>query len=211
MSFNPTFGTLYSGKSIHIHSFGFGQIKELPPQCLFLSSNESTVATVLISTWVKCTLPPADSKANTTTVALSFNGGSDVASTEKVFTYISPSTIETVSPNYISSSGGAKVTIGGKDFLPDGNFGGSRCSFGDTVVAGTATTTEMVVCFAPPTKSGLVEVGISINGVDFTTNTAMVMYHLPTAIHEVIPPFAPETGCETIVVKGANFSSLSHQ
>jgi len=205
-SFNPVFGSVEGGTLIHIRGSGFERIEGVLPQCLFSSSNISTVASVLSRNLIKCPIPPAH-LANTTTVAVSFNGGADAVSVDRVFTYISPATIDSASPNYISCSGGTKVTISGNNFIPDMSLGEASyiCSFGGTVVAATAITTDTMVCFAPPMAPGSVEVRVTVNGVDFTDHAANVIYHLPTEIYGAIPPFATKNGGETITVIGTNF------
>ncbi len=204
-SFFPTFGTLYGGTSVHIHGAAFFHIDGLSPTCLFSSTSETSLAIIVSSTLVVCTIPQAYS-ANATTVSLSFNGGYDVVTAAEVFKYVSPAVITSVSPRFVSSNGEVEVAIRGANFIPEGNLSGVwRCSFGDTVVVATAVSADIIFCLAPPMKPGMVDLRVSINGIDFSTQSATVIYHIPPEILEVIPPFSRESGGGLITVRGSNF------
>ena len=205
-SFAPTFGSADGGTRIRVRGSSFAELAGLPPQCWFSSSDAAAAATVWSDTLVECTLPPMAASERTSSVGVSFNGGADVFSADQLFTYVRAPKIDAVSPHYISTNG-SNVTITGDNFgIPHEHLVGvSRCSFGGIVVAATIETENMMTCIAPPrAKPGLVELAISMNGVDFAPADE-ITYHLPLEIHDVVPPFALETGGASIAVKGAHF------
>ena len=198
-SFSPTFGSEEGGTIIHLVGTGFDN-EEVSPQCVF-NDGESTVATVISHTLVKCIAPAAEVGQTNTSVGLSFNGD-DLVLADTVFSYVKTPIITDISPKYISSSGGTKLTISGTNFTPDEHLvGGWKCSFGDNVVAASTTSEGDIVCFTPSIQPGVVDVRVSINGVDFTTQSAMVISHLPAEIYH----YALQADDDTVVVNGINF------
>jgi len=197
-SFSPTFGSEEGGTIIHLVGTGFDE--EVSPQCVF-NDGESSVATVISHTLVKCTVPAASLGQVNTSVGLSFNGDNLVMA-DTVFSYISSPIITDVSPKYISSSGGSKLIILGTNFTPNEHLVGVwKCSFGDTVVAASVTSEGDIVCFTPPIKPGVVEVRVSINGVEFTAHSVKVISHLPAEIHD----YTLQDDDDIVVVDGINF------
>lgn len=197
----PTLGT--SGTPLHMHGYGFHEIRGVQPLCMFSFSGGDEVqspATILSDSLVTCNAPPSDSNRRAR-VGISLNGGHDVITSGEVFLYHRPISVESVKPIYVPNSIGAMLNISLTNIACNENvFATYHCSIGNIVIAATCYSGIGLTCFAPPLNTvGLLDLRLSQNGVDFH-EIGHVAYHKEMEISWI-----DDARPTSIMVHGANF------
>ena len=90
----------------------------------------------------------------------------DYTSSGKMFMFQEEVTVRTLIPNFGLDFGGTPVFITGSHFF---NSSALVCRFGARVTAAVFLSENTIFCLTPPQPPGAVEVAVSNNGVDFTT------------------------------------------
>ena len=135
-------------------------------------------------------------------VTVSLNG-IDKSQDNLIFSVYPMEFIEHINPTRGIINGGTSVSIIGGNFIYSA---GLSCSFGGTTVPASYVSETEITCFAPSRVStGMVNVSVTNNGVDFTSETFDFDYvNLPT-VSSIIPRSGPIGVPISIEVTGSGF------
>jgi hypothetical protein len=158
----------------------------------------ATNVVVVSGTQITATTPAGNAGAVTVTVTV----GSQSGSLTNGFTYLTPPTVSSVSPNTGSTGGGTAVTITGTNFAS-----------GATVTFGGAAATNVVVVSAtqitattPAGSAGAVTVTVTVGSQSGSLTNGFTYAVLPT-VSGVNPNSGPTAGGTAVTITGTNFAS----
>ena len=102
-----------------------------------------------------------------------------------------------------TATGGTEVTITGRMFASSGMY----CRFGTlSPVAATASSTSHVTCTTPAyATGGTIDIELSTNNHDYTSNNMMFEYVTPVTVTSLTPESAFQGGGVLVTVYGSNF------
>lgn len=137
----------------------------------------------------------------------------------QVFVYEDSAQLASLSPAFVMSTGGTRITLKGSGFPRRGDI---RCRFGDTTDKSSnptptsyayAISSEELTCNAPPAGIGAVELGsaqvfLAITGDNFEPTGMFVNYVPMGAIHSFNPDRVDEQGNHSILIRGTYFPDL---
>ena len=188
----PSSGPTNGNTLLHIYgSFPSGHYSCRVGAIEFLAE-ESTFDEVI------CRVPPHSS--GFVAVQISSNLA-DWSSTKRMFLYQPPAGIISISPSLGVLEGGTVVQVLGYGF-----FGSKlHCKFGMHVKEGTVYTDNHAECIAPQvSRSGLVEIEISKNSVDFSQNYLKYLY-CAMEIVSFVPSAGSISGGLQVQILGSGF------
>jgi hypothetical protein len=177
-----------------------------------------TVPSVILSdSHIICTAPMA-SKYDRYSVYFSINGV-DFQSTSFLFEYTAEPIILSISPPLGPDGGGSRVVIRGTNL---GYRGGSTfCDFTSsmsgqklTKLAGNkykvtgiwdANRPDEVVCITPPQQPGVVNVRVSTNGQQYSSDSKIFEYYSAESVTSLNPSTGVIQGGYTVFLRGTNF------
>jgi hypothetical protein len=113
---------------------------------------------------VHCTTPKHQSIGQTT-LQFSPNGVDIDTSQALIFTYDEETVLSSIWPSQGASSGGTLVKIKGNHFRASTH---AKCRFGTQDVKGTYLSPTSMQCLAPAHSVGVVNVQVTMNGIDFS-------------------------------------------
>lgn len=119
------------------------------------------------------------------------------------FTYNSPSSITSVSPNSGPVAGGTTVTITGSNFQS-----GATANFGGTAAASvTVVNATQVQAVTPAHSGGSVDVTVTNPGGATATLAGGFTFIAPPEVSSISPTSGPTAGGTLLVITGNNFQS----
>lgn len=162
----------------------------------------ATGATVLSSSQILLQTP-ASATAGLATVSVQ-NIDGQTATSNSVFTYVTPLVLSSISPSFGSSLGGQTVTLNGQGFLA-----GATVLFGTVpgynVQVLSSTHISVNTPLSTTAFSGTVDVTVTnTNGQSSTLQGGFSFLSTPT-ITSVVPSTGPVAGGTTVIVNGTNF------
>jgi len=120
-----------------------------------------------------------------------------------------PVILSTVVPGAISEIGGDVLEISGDNFR---NSPLLTCQFGadsELQVAATWVSSILIHCVAPMHRPASVLVTVSNNGVDFSSDSSLLLTYVRTfSVTDFLPILGPVTGQTVVTVLGTGFVSL---
>lgn len=122
--------------------------------------------------------------------------------------YITP-TIKSIFPRYGVKDGQTKVEIWGENFK---NFDQlTRCAFGSKTVQAKFINSNYMICYSPESDVTGKPIGLSIslNNQQNTRENINYWYYNQAIVSSVTPGWGPDTGGNTIVLKGSNFAPFN--
>ena len=138
---------------------------------------------------------------------VSNNGKDFISSRMPIYTYVSPVSVSSVSPNSGPVEGGTGIIVRGLNFVSTDVLG---CRIGSAltgvVVPGRYLSPTMLRCVTPALPKGRVAVEITTNNVDYTNDAVQFEYKVQASVAAISPNFGPTTGGTKVVVSGAGFS-----
>jgi hypothetical protein len=213
-SISPSAGPADSGGTV-ITVAGANFVPSTSITCEFGSSSLSSSARFVSSTTLTCPtpagLPPAAHQ-----IAVSFNSGSDFASTRlpafSTFTTFTEPKVASVHPALGSAAGGTTVTVAGSSFEYSPKL---ACVFdGINTAPATLLSPTSISCVVPPLSSNpgspsqqTVQLRVTANGVDYSsssTSTSFTYVPAPT-VASISPARGPVSGGTEVTVTGTNF------
>lgn len=198
MAAGPTTG----GSEVILHGGPFYPSPELT--CKF--GNAVTNAQFISTDVVKCFSPVWDS-AITPTISLSMNGV-QYSSASLPFQYYAPPLISSVNPMTAPTNELLQVWVQGPYFS---RLSKITCRVGKHFVNGTVVTSTRVLCepCQSPSEAGIVDVEISLNGLDFTHSQHHILIHEPIQLIDAEPLMVAQGTNTTIHVSGSGFLATS--
>ncbi|CAN0054030.1 unnamed protein product, partial [Heterosigma akashiwo] len=159
----------------------------------------------LVSNWeVEC-LTPAWDVEETVTVEVTANG-LDYSMSGIKFTFHRPAKAYAISPPFGPEVGGTPVTIYGANFK---QWGDLSCQFkSDTAnsrVPALWVSDEELQCTSPTHKPGQVEVGVTLNGAEFTLEPVQYTYYQRVSLSGINPASGAVFGNTEVTIMGNNF------
>jgi len=146
-----------------------------------------------------CVTPP--SNAGLTSIYVSYNGV-DYSDSSSIFEFRDP-LLTTMYPSSASVQGGTLVIVEGSGFVPSANlsvsFGGVR------LIARWLSENRLTFSTPKFSVTGLVEVEISINGVQNTEIGSLFEVQDAPTISRITPSFGAATGNTLVTVFGTHF------
>jgi hypothetical protein len=162
----PTSGISEGGTLVSVYGGGF--VNSLSLSCIF--GEMKVKAFWLSSTSLQCYSPAHDIGAVLLRIS---NNGVDFVHEGVTFSFSAVPTISHIEPEQDYISGGALVTIYGKNF----NARSSICRFGAATTNAVQVSTSTISCVAPSrTEPSVVSIEISLNGHDFTESGVLFNY-----------------------------------
>lgn len=221
-----TLTTTYGGSVTSVNAFryiGAPAITSITPNIgstaggdtvTIAGANLTNVTRVLIGTSIgTVTANTADSLTFTTGSATSagtkdvtvqtYNGAGSVSSSN-AYTYVSPPTIASVTPDRGVVVGGTSVTISGANLLNATNvtFGG----IAGTVTANTGTSLTVTT---PASSSGSKNVAITTTGGGTATSLGAFTFVAQPTITAITPDAGPTTGGVAVTLTGTNLGNAT--
>jgi IPT/TIG domain len=109
---------------------------------------------------------PASHFPGNTSVSLHFDDNAGVVEGDQYFTYHPELSLEEPHPSRGFVTGGTVITIRGTGLL---NVSTLSCQFGNNTVTAKFISSNSMECLSPQTNQAQdVELGVSLNGVDFS-------------------------------------------
>jgi hypothetical protein len=199
---HPFCGPANGGTEIRVTGNNFPQRHDL--LCLF--GDASTPAEFISEQVLRCKTPEYNA---TGTVKVKISTSDNALATYQsagIFKYMTAFTIESVYPNQGSLRGGTEVTIKGSrfsDIYPNLMF----CQFGDVRVQARFISSQEVGCTSPPLQGSNfvdedVDLGVSLNGADFTFDRMTVFQYVPhSRIVSIFPASGSTRGGTAVMVE----------
>ena len=212
LSVHPSSGPSLGRTPVTVRGLNFVNTTSLT--CRFGSS--SALATYVDATKVICFSPSSSNVFGRrqplplrVSVSIS-NNGRDYAITDgrnPEFTYVSPVTVQSLTPNSGPVEGGTIVLVRGTHLSSSDVL---RCRFGTSsstgiVVPGTYVSEKEVRCVAPPLPVGRVSVELTTNDVDYTSDAVQYEYKVQASVNAISPALGPRTGGTIVMVSGSGF------
>ncbi|KAJ1478186.1 hypothetical protein T484DRAFT_1818402, partial [Baffinella frigidus] len=187
VSILPSRGGVAGGSHVSIVGTGF---TATDLQCRFgtqFATGDN--ALYVTSTLITC-VTPSGVGAGSVGVEVSVNGGSDYTSDGRGYLYEATVTVEGVWPSQGHASGeGQVVTVVGEHFEQTGEL---SCRFGMSGrVRARYLSSSLLDCIAPARGAGVVQVSVSVNGVDSSSGSAPFAYLPRASVRWISPSSGP--------------------
>jgi len=156
---------------------------------------------VVSSTSITATTP-AHAAGAVTVVITTPNG---TATGTNAYTYVSPPTFTSITPNSGPTAGGTTVTIAGTNFVSGGSFGVTIGGSPATSVVRTSST--QITAVTPAGTGGAKDVVITNNDGQTATGANAYTYVSPPTFTSITPNSGPTAGGTTVTIAGTNFVS----
>ena len=193
----PSQGSVRGGGVVRLEGSGFVNSTEL--QCLF--GTVAATETVFESASVLRCAAPAH-REGLVSVGISSNGADAIVSGVQ-FQFTEDAAMAALSPRSGPVEGGTSVLVTGYNFLDSKNL---HCHFGGSAAPTRWLSSTQLECTAPARdQDGVVEVQVSMNGVDMMASSMEYMYTASAIISAVFPSMGPSSGGTELAVSGENF------
>lgn len=213
-SIHPPSGSWLGGTPLTLTGTGFSDWHTQSFQCIF-GNNETSPIIVLDSTMAQCRSPPPNKQLSSKVALKVLVNGVDIVDSGLSFQFERPPRIEkfhpTVGPLYNSTAvsifGGGFRTVA-QDKAP------ALCSFGEHSAPANIISDSQVTCFTPTMeysesqenhKLVNVNVGVSVNGVDFVYSSERFVFYQEPTVTNIYPNSGSEFGGSVVTISGANF------
>ncbi len=211
-SFKPDAGTSSGGTTIYISGeyFGYDMVDLSAAACKF--GSVITSAQILTHTLMSCISPTYKLSASEAIhkIALSVSlNGADFVTSQTSFTFYPSPKVDKVIPLTGSVRGGTVVSISGETFH---EISSSHCLFGTKKMRATFRSPNLLTCKTPTLtdhefgESGLVEISLSPNGVDYESSSYFFQYFPDVVIHEHFPVRGSIEGGTKVFLMGGRFN-----
>jgi hypothetical protein len=130
------------------------------------------------------------------------------------FLYYKPLKLTKIFPHSGSFGGGTKVWVHGANFMSDRAHGCTpKCRFGTSVVEAELVNSVLMICVSPPhyMSEGQVELDVTMNGVDFSSNKLLFDYYSPPVVTSIYPKAGQSQNGAMLYLKGYNFVNLTNE
>jgi hypothetical protein len=203
-------GPATGGTSVEVTGKNF--VRASDTACRF--GDTRTRAYFVSSTMIRCVSPAWNPSRATEGMApvpiqIALNG-LEFASSSLPFQYYALPVVDAISPGNVPMNASLSLTLSGQYLVA---FGGVVCRIGPLLVPGAVKSGGRVVRCASAhvsMDSGLVELGISLNGgQDFTRSRVSLLVHRPVAIRSVDTPYVAKTCNCSVTVSGRGFAKGS--
>lgn len=159
-------------------------------------------------TCIQCNDSPKALKADIIPLTVSLIGDFTDSLNSIPFRYYVKPHIDYIYPRYGPKDGNTLVEVFGKNFL---NFDQNlRCGFGSREVKAIFISSTYMICYSP--MSDVIQkklpFSISLNNQQNTLEEINFVYYENPQVFKLVPYRTPDTGGETIKVKGQNFNPM---
>lgn len=201
----PGFGWRSSTMRVTVTGQSFKKTSEL--RCRF-GPLPQVAGTFYNSTTIFCPIPPVDAHTFTNLLAVSVvfvevsQNARDFTSSLATFRFIPPTTLVSVSPKQVAVHEPVTITVTGSGFV---DSPGVACRLDSTsLVRATYISSTTVECPMVAIEEGSVSIDITLNGLEYTSDSVTVTgYKLPK-VSDVSPSYGPLHG-KMVTVLGQNF------
>ncbi len=200
----PTRGSVVGGTVLTIFGRGFEDTSAA--KCVFRilgnPSVRATAADFIYPQQLTCKSPSVEAPTRAS-VHVSINGA-DATPDSATFYYIEDAIISSIRPSVGPVVGGTWVSLIGSGMV---NGDSLRCRFGEvTPVPGLWISSTEIQCIAPPQiDRGVMNVSLSLNGVDYQSSVMEFSYYDPPVMLSVRPTFGVSLGGTLVTVIGSGF------
>ena len=171
----PLGGPVAGGTRLRLGGSGFDVLDaRQDARCLF-GSETLTAATVRSGRVAECISPPS-SGAGLVALKLTLNGEEFATIAGGRFAYYVQPALAQLQPPAGPALGGRLVTIAALGLDAFGETKDARCNFGDVSSVARIKTASALVCAAPPHPAGTVNVTVSLNGAEYTSEHLAFQY-----------------------------------
>jgi hypothetical protein len=205
-SVSPMAGPANGGTAVEVRGWGFSATEGL--QCVFdgQGGRVLTNATRLSDSIVRCVTPLYPSAPCTVSLDLEASGYTATRGGVQ-FTFHPELEIESLLPATGPESGGTRVKVFGRNFLP---FDLLSCRFGAAGLAPARwLSSETLECISPPALDTSAVVTVSNNGVDFSDSSTTFDYLPIVTVGPISPAVGSSLGGTLVTVQGNNFLNSS--
>ena len=219
MKIEPSHGPSSGGTRLSISAAGFGAGDDVPARCVFLH-DELELASVDVEAeggiagLFFCETPAVSAEVTVATVnvvtarSIVVTGSPDNVE----FSYFNPPVVTAVSPELVSTSGGAVLTVSGHGFLSDvAPMCAFRSRWSDHLLVGRVVdfNSSLIECITPPfVAAGQWDLVLSLNGVDYhEMQISLKVAALPQLV-SVTPLAIPSNADATVQVEA---TGLQHE
>ena len=122
--------------------------------------------------------------------------GATTAAGEAIFTYARAPSVSNLRPS--TAAAGEPVTVYGADFVDASEL---ACVFGDATTQARYVSSTELVCLAP-VNDGVVDVAVTVNGVEFGASSSTFTYASSDATYELRPRRLATKGGTIVQVRG---------
>lgn len=163
-------------------------------------------AELLESGRIKCAPTRTPTEAGTLSLGVSLNG-QDYASSAHTVLVHKAIHLSRIEPSHVAHGSSSVIKVSGAGFLATDFV---SCSFGPTVVKGSAVSSELMLCPLPVAQpTGKFEVAVSLNGVHFSSSSGLFVFVFPMPTFSAISPSSGvSSGGEPVTIAGAGFDTL---
>ena len=165
-------------------------------ECLF--GDIPVPASTVTSSTLEC-LSPQNAEGSVTFEIM--EDGSDTTYSGLTFLYTTPLSLQDVQPSQGPTRGQTRLAITGANFGPPG----VQCKIGETIVAGSLSSSSKVQCITLASSEAVVPVQISNNGIDFVFNNNFFSFEAPVTVMKASVTHGPESGGNIVTIFGENF------
>ncbi|CAM9560825.1 unnamed protein product, partial [Scytosiphon promiscuus] len=225
---SPDRGSKEGGTVVNIAGANFLSPLDNPETVWCRFGLDVTIGSLLSDGLVQCSSPPwGIGGATDVEISVSVNSGADFeggpAGSPLIFTYEDAAQVASVSPAFVPSTGGTRITLTGSGF-PRG--GDARCRFGAGNQAGGeasanlpltsyayVVSAEEIACIIPspglgPGKSGSAHLFLATSGDEFRPTNLLVNFVPALEVSSIVPGRVDEQGEHSVLLEGANFPDL---
>ncbi len=195
-SISPTSGIQSGGTSVTIIGTNF-------VDATVDFGSTPTGVTILSETQISCIAPAGTGTVNVTVIN---PAATSPTSSADQFTYTSPPTVSSVSPNSGSTNGGTPVTITGTNFM-----GSVAVYFGNTSATGITVVSATEITCNDPAGTGTVNVTVTTGaGTSLTGSANQFTYEAPApTVLAVSPGSGPTSSGTAVTITGTNFTGAT--
>jgi len=197
----PTKGSVLGGNNVTVRGRHFEDTTQL---ACFFGSVRALSTRFLNEEEVACVAPP-NVHPNYVTVSVTLNGAPDASQTSVVYQYVDEIRLWRLDPPLGTALGGTILTIYGSSMLDTEKL---ECQIGNHRVAARWVSSSQIEIVTPPAEGpGRVNVSISVNGQDFTSQALSFMYYEPENVMAVSPLVVSSPAETSLQVSGSGFKS----
>lgn len=194
-SFQPSIGPTNGGTIVALTMSSVLSAASSDISCKFGEAVGRFVSKVS-PTLVHCMSPPHS--AASLSISISINGVA-CSKSSGMYQYAPDPKLLELSPASGPVAGNVVVLIRGLNFVDSGEL---QCRFGPEVATARFINTDSIECTAPSGRLGRVTVEVSLNGIDYSHDSALFEYFVESELRSIVPLSGPISGGTEVRIIG---------
>ena len=189
----PNKGPISGRTVVTISGMGLLSFAHYDTWCTF-GAEEAIRANVISSNSVSCETPSASTAG---AVAVGLYAGGMTTMEAVTFNFVQELLVASAHPLIGPTRGGTTISIDGRHFTAS-----TWCRFDASLVPAVFLSSTRLQCESPMHASGLVELAVSSNGVDFAQSGLRYQYVLAAELQAISPRSGPTDGGTFVLLRG---------